>query len=79
MALLGRSRAAVLEAVADGCTTTELARRAGVSLASASQHAAVLRDSGLLVTRRTGKSVHHSLTVLGAALLNATWPSAPSV
>ncbi len=73
-ALLGRTRAAVLEAIVDGCTTTELARRVKVSVPSASQHAQVLRDAGLLVTRRTGKSVHHSLTALGAALLNATWP-----
>jgi DNA-binding transcriptional ArsR family regulator len=74
VALLGRTRAAVLEAVADGCTTTELARRVGVSLPSASQHAAVLRDTGLLVTRRAGTSVHHQLTGLGTALLNGTWP-----
>jgi DNA-binding transcriptional ArsR family regulator len=72
VALLGRTRAAVLGAVGDGCTTTELARRAGVSLPSASQHAQILRDSGLLVTRRAGKSVHHQLTSLGAALLNST-------
>jgi DNA-binding transcriptional ArsR family regulator len=74
VALLGRTRAAVLQAVADGCTTTELARRAGVSLPSASQHAAILRDTGLIITRRAGKSVHHDLTGLGAALLNATSP-----
>jgi DNA-binding transcriptional ArsR family regulator len=74
VALLGRTRAAVLEAVADGCTTSELARRVGVSLAAASQHAQVLRDSGLLVTRRAGKSVHHNLTGLGVALLNAASP-----
>ncbi len=73
-ALLGRTRAAVLEAIVDGCTTTELASRVGVSVPSASQHATVLRDAGLLLTRRVGKSVHHSLTVLGAALLDMTSP-----
>jgi DNA-directed RNA polymerase specialized sigma24 family protein len=36
-ALVGRNRAAVLQSVADGCTTTELARRVGISLAAASQ------------------------------------------
>jgi DNA-binding transcriptional ArsR family regulator len=77
VALLGRSRAAVLEAVGDGCTTTELARRAGVSLPSASQHAAVLRDSGLLVTRRVGCAVRHDLTGLGVALLDGAWPDRP--
>jgi DNA-binding transcriptional ArsR family regulator len=77
VALLGRTRAAVLEAVGDGCTTTELASRVKVSVPSASQHAQVLRDAGLLVTRRAGRSVHHSLTVLGASLLEASWRNPP--
>lgn len=71
VALLGRTRAAVLEAIGDGCTTTELADRVKVSVSSASQHAAVLRNAGLIVTRRVGKSVRHSLTPLGAALIDS--------
>jgi len=70
-ALVGRNRAAVLRSIADGCTTTELARRAGVSLAAASQHAAVLRDAGLIASRRQGGAVLHMLTPLGAELLQA--------
>jgi DNA-binding transcriptional ArsR family regulator len=69
-ALLGRTRAAVLQAVGAGCTTTELARRVGVSPATASQHASVLRDAGLITTRRHGGSVLHSLHPLGAAILS---------
>lgn len=69
-ALLGRTRAAVLDAVATGpCTTSELARRAAVSVPSASEHAAVLRDADLIVTRRVGKAVLHTVTPLGASLL----------
>jgi len=68
-ALIGRTRAAVLHCVEDGCSTTELACRCGVSIASASQHASVLRDAGLLLTQRRGGSVLHSLTSLGAAVL----------
>jgi hypothetical protein len=34
-----------------------------------------LRDTGLLVTRRAGRSVHHELTGLGTALLDGTWPN----
>jgi hypothetical protein len=69
-ALLGRTRAAVLDAIAAGpCTTSELARRAGVSVPSASEHAAVLRDADLIVTRRVSKAVLHTLTQLGASLL----------
>ncbi|WP_409239595.1 ArsR/SmtB family transcription factor [Streptomyces sp. PA5.6] len=69
--LLGRTRAAVLEAVAEGCSTTDLARRARVSASSASQHATVLRKVGLITTGRDGKAARHSLTALGAALLES--------
>jgi len=68
-ALMGRTRAAVLSTIADGCTTTELAGRAGISPASASQHATVLRDAGLITTSRQGSAVLHMLTPLGASLL----------
>jgi predicted transcriptional regulator len=70
-ALVGRNRAAVLRAVAGGCTTTELAGRVGISLASASQHASVLRDAGLITTHRQGSAVLHVLTPLGTELLQA--------
>jgi DNA-binding transcriptional ArsR family regulator len=70
-ALLGRTRAAVLDAVAAGpCTTSELAHRAGVSVPSASEHAAVLRSADLIATRRVGKAVLHTVTPLGAHLLD---------
>ncbi|MFI6102839.1 ArsR/SmtB family transcription factor [Streptomyces sp. NPDC051310] len=68
--LVGHTRCAVLKAIGHGGTTSELARRAGVSLASASQHAGVLREAGLVVTLRQGSSVLHTLTPLGAALLH---------
>ena len=76
VALLGRSRAAVLRAAGDGATTTDLARRAGISAPSASQHAAVLRDAGLLVTARWGKAARHTLTPLAGALLSSDGPLA---
>jgi DNA-binding transcriptional ArsR family regulator len=71
-ALVGRNRAAVLASVADGCTTTELARRANISLAAASQHASVLRGAGLIASLRQGGAVLHVLTPLGAELLQAS-------
>ncbi|WP_306454836.1 helix-turn-helix transcriptional regulator [Streptomyces sp. WZ.A104] len=70
--LVGRTRAAVLATVADGCSTTELACRLGISPATASQHASVLRRAALITTRRDGKAVLHTTTRLGAALLAAT-------
>ncbi len=69
-ALLGRTRAVALEAVAGGCSTSELARRCGVSLASASQQATILREAGLITTRRDGAAVRHEITALGLHLLN---------
>ncbi|GDY53473.1 hypothetical protein SVIO_040960 [Streptomyces violaceusniger] len=69
--LVGQTRSAVLLEVGGGCTTSELARRVGVSLASASQHASVLREAGLVHTLRQGSAVLHTLTPLGAALLRA--------
>jgi DNA-binding transcriptional ArsR family regulator len=74
-ALVGRTRAAVLGSIADGCTTTELAGRVGISLAAASQHTAVLRDAGLITTRRQGSAVLHAVTPLGADLLQAGTPA----
>jgi len=70
-ALVGRNRAAVLGAVADGCTTTELAGRVGISIAAASQHASVLRDAGLITSSRHGGAMLHALTPLGVGLLQA--------
>lgn len=69
-ALLGRTRAAVLEVVDAGCSTGEVARRLGISPAAASQHATVLRKAGLLVTRRERNTVLHTLTPLGRAMLD---------
>ncbi|MFJ9208537.1 ArsR/SmtB family transcription factor [Streptomyces sp. NPDC102264] len=73
--LVGHTRSAVLRAIEHGSTTSELARRTGVSLASASQHACVLREAGLVVTLRHGNAVLHTLTPLGAALLRGGRPS----
>jgi DNA-binding transcriptional ArsR family regulator len=72
--LLGGTRARVLRCIEDGTTTGELARRARVSLASASQHASVLREAGLVLSVRRGNEVLHTLTPLGARLL----PPAPA-
>jgi hypothetical protein len=68
-ALLGRTRAAALGVIAGGCTTTELARRLGISAASASAHASVLRDAGLAVAQRHRNSVLHTASALGVELL----------
>jgi DNA-binding transcriptional ArsR family regulator len=68
--LLGSTRAAALEAAVTGCTTTELARRCKISPAAASHQATVLREAGLITTRRVGASVQHEVTQLGIWLLS---------
>ncbi|MEU0094284.1 helix-turn-helix domain-containing protein [Kribbella sp. NPDC006257] len=67
--LLGSTRAAALEAAVSGCTTTELAKRCNISAAAASHQASVLREAGLITTRREGSSVRHEVTQLGIWLL----------
>lgn len=69
-ALLGPTRAAVLAGARDGVSTSDLARQAGISLASASEHAGTLRRAGLIVTERAGKSVRHTTTALGEQMLD---------
>lgn len=70
-ALLGRTRLSVLAVIADGsCTTTQLAQRAGISIASASQHATVLREAGLITTTRHGSCVIHAITQAAADLIS---------
>ncbi|MFF1381302.1 ArsR/SmtB family transcription factor [Streptomyces sp. NPDC058308] len=75
--LLGRTRAAALRVTAEGCTTSELARRLNVTAAAASQHATVLRNTDLITTSRRGGSVLHLITPLGLALLRTGVPTEP--
>jgi DNA-binding transcriptional ArsR family regulator len=71
-ALIGNTRAAILEDVVTGRTTGELARRFGISGAAVSQHTAVLRRAGLLLSMRHKKYVVHTITPTGLALLDGT-------
>lgn len=73
--LLGATRARILLASSHGATTTELARRTGISSTTASQHTAVLRDAGLITSHRHGNSMVHMLSGLGADLLGRHHPA----
>ncbi|MDQ1023341.1 DNA-binding transcriptional ArsR family regulator [Streptomyces umbrinus] len=68
-ALLGRTRAAILQDVVTGRTTGELAERIGISGAAVSQHTGVLRQAGLLLSVRRSKHVLHTITPAGLVLL----------
>lgn len=68
-ALVGHTRAAVLQTLSESCTTGELSQRLNISLAGASKHATVLRKAGLVTTARNRNTALHSLTPLGVAML----------
>ncbi|MFJ4689110.1 ArsR/SmtB family transcription factor [Streptomyces sp. NPDC088789] len=82
--LIGPARAATLDALDRAMTTSQLALALGLSVPSASRHAATLRDVGLVGSERRGQSVLHTRTPMGTALLEghppaASPPSAPAV
>ncbi|QYC42390.1 Helix-turn-helix domain protein [Nonomuraea coxensis DSM 45129] len=76
-ALMGANRSAVLHALDRDVTTTQLARLLRVSPATASRHATVLREAGLIDTRRDGTAVLHTRTPLGTALLEGDVAPSP--
>lgn len=76
-ALIGRTRAAVLEDLTDGRTTGELAERLSISAQDVSYHTAVLRRAGLLLSVRRSKNTLHTITPAGRTLL--TSPSGTSI
>jgi DNA-binding transcriptional ArsR family regulator len=70
--LLGSTRALVMGALAEReLTTSDLARTAHISTASASEHTSVLRAANLVESTRVGNRVIHRLTVLGAVLVRS--------
>ncbi|WP_241845701.1 ArsR/SmtB family transcription factor [Streptomyces sp. CB02261] len=58
-----------------GRTTSELAGRVGLSPATVSHHVTVLREAGLLTSRRIGGVVLHTVTRLGTDLLEPAMTS----
>ncbi|MFD5101171.1 ArsR/SmtB family transcription factor [Streptomyces albidochromogenes] len=66
--LLGRGRADVLCALEEPASTSALAHALGLAPSSVSAHLSVLRDAGLLVSRRYGHQVLYARTPLGVAL-----------
>lgn len=69
-AVLGRGRAQLLAQMRSPVSTTELARRTGISAGGVSQHLAALRAAGLVVTHRHGRSVLNVRTAVAEALLS---------
>jgi DNA-binding transcriptional ArsR family regulator len=60
--VLGRTRARLLAELDSPASTSELARRTGLTAAAVSQHLALLRDAGLVSAHRTGPVVLYGRT-----------------
>ncbi|WP_197371759.1 winged helix-turn-helix domain-containing protein, partial [Streptomyces clavuligerus] len=67
--VLGRSRALLLAELTHPASTTELARRLGLSAGGVSQHLTALRAAGLVSAHRTGRVVLYARTSVGEALV----------
>ncbi|MFD4526785.1 helix-turn-helix domain-containing protein [Streptomyces sp. NPDC058470] len=70
-AVLGRSRTMLLSELETPASTTELARRTGLSPAGASQNLTALRDAGLVSAHRAGRSVLYARTAAAESVLAA--------
>lgn len=70
--LLGASRAAVLLALEEPASTTQLTTILGQSLGGLGGHLAVLREAGLVTRARSGRTVLYSRTPVGDALAAAS-------
>ncbi|WP_434589184.1 ArsR/SmtB family transcription factor [Streptomyces sp. A5-4] len=68
--LIGHTRAAVLDVLDRPMTTTQLGDTLRLTLSTASRHATVLREAGLIASERRGSHVLHRRTTLGDALMN---------
>ncbi|MER5615177.1 winged helix-turn-helix domain-containing protein [Streptomyces sp. NPDC002215] len=68
-ALVGRARARLLVALDAPASTSHLARSLAMAPGAVGDHLAILRDAGLLVRARSGRSVLYRRTPLGEALV----------
>ncbi|MEV7024479.1 winged helix-turn-helix domain-containing protein, partial [Kitasatospora sp. NPDC093558] len=69
-AVLGKSRARLLAELESPASTTELARRTGLSAAGVSQHLTALRAAGLTSAHRAGHTVLYARTATAESLLD---------
>jgi hypothetical protein len=70
-AVIGKSRAQLLVQLESPASTTELARRTGMSAGGVSQHLGVLRAAGLITAHRSGYAVLNVRTPAAETLLAA--------
>ncbi|WP_232248126.1 DUF5937 family protein [Streptacidiphilus rugosus] len=70
-AVLGRSRTLLLGELENPATTSDLARRTGISPAGVSQHLKALREAGFVTAHRAGREVLYARTAVAEAVLAA--------
>ncbi|WP_312897491.1 ArsR/SmtB family transcription factor [Kitasatospora kifunensis] len=70
-AVLGRSKTLLLTELETPASTTELARRTGLSAPAVSQHLTALRNAGLTSAHRAGRSVLYARTAVAESMLAA--------
>lgn len=70
-AVLGRSRTVLLTELDAPASTSDLARRTGISAAGVSQHLTALRNAGMVSAHRAGRSVLYARTAAAESLLAA--------
>jgi DNA-binding transcriptional ArsR family regulator len=66
--LLGRTRAVLLESLAEPASTRTLALRHGLAPSTVSEHLTTLRDAGLVTSRRQRHTLTYRQTAVGATL-----------
>ncbi|GAA1593566.1 DUF5937 family protein [Kribbella hippodromi] len=69
--LVGRTRAAIVSHLDLPMSTTHLAHQLGVSAPTLSVHLSILRNAGVVTSRRDGRTVLYHRTPLGHQLLTA--------
>jgi DNA-binding transcriptional ArsR family regulator len=72
--LLGATRAAILTALDEPATTTQLVAALHLSVGGVGDHLAALRAAGVVGRARTGRSVLYTRTAVGDALVAASDP-----
>ncbi|MEU8223937.1 helix-turn-helix domain-containing protein [Kribbella sp. NPDC048915] len=70
--LVGRTRAAIVSHLDLPMSTTHLAHQLGVSAPTLSVHLSILRNAGVVDSRRDGRAVLYHRTTLGHQLLSAS-------
>jgi DNA-binding transcriptional ArsR family regulator len=70
--LVGRTRAAIVSHLDLPMSTTHLAHQLGVSAPTLSVHLSILRNAGVVASRRDGRTVLYHRTQLGHQMLSAS-------